>query len=59
MIKFVLGFQKLNGKKNASHNVHNLLHLADDVQNYGALDEFSAFRFENHMISIKKNVKEE
>lgn len=57
LIKFVLGFQKLYGKENVSHNVHNLLHLADDVQQYGALDEFSAFRFENHMSSIKKMLR--
>jgi len=57
LIKFVLGFQKLYGKENVSHNVHNLLHLADDVQKYGALDEFSAFRFENHMSSIKKMLR--
>ncbi|KAJ8915735.1 hypothetical protein NQ315_000671 [Exocentrus adspersus] len=29
-----------------SHNVHNLLHLADDVLNYGKLDNFSSFPFE-------------
>lgn len=57
LIKFVLGFQKLYGEENVSHNVHNLLHLADDVQKYGALDEFSAFRFENHMSSIKKMLR--
>jgi len=47
----------LYGKKFISHNVHNLLHLCSDVRIYGCLDNFSAFRFENYMISIKKKEK--
>jgi len=51
---FVESFAKLYGAKNISHNVHNLLHLCSDVKKYGALDSFSAFRFENYLFSIKK-----
>lgn len=32
-----------------SYNVHGLLHLANDVKNYGLLDSFSAFPYENNM----------
>lgn len=51
---FVLLFEILYGKKFVSHNVHNLLHLCSDVKIFGSLDKFSAFRFENYMMSIKR-----
>lgn len=44
---FVSDFGILYGEKFISHNVHNLLHLADDVRRFGSLDNFSSFRFEN------------
>ncbi|KAF0732237.1 Uncharacterized protein FWK35_00018847, partial [Aphis craccivora] len=51
---FVFKFQNLYGEYLVSHNVHNLLHLSDDVKKYGALDVFSAFKFENNMMFVKK-----
>lgn len=39
------------------YNVHNLLHLAGDVYNFGSLDSFSAFPFENFMSKIKRLVR--
>lgn len=51
---FVESFETLYGENKISHNVHNLLHICEDVRKYGALDEFSAFKFENHMSSIKR-----
>jgi len=54
---FVLGFQNIYGKEYVSHNIHNLIHLAQDVQTYGALDVFGAFRFENHMGKLKKMIR--
>ena len=36
---------------------HNLLHLASDARKYRALDNFSAFKFENHMTYIKRLVR--
>lgn len=38
------------------YNFHNLLHLVDDAVNYGCLDYFSAFPFENFMGKLKKMV---
>ncbi|XP_051176656.1 uncharacterized protein LOC127291512 [Leptopilina boulardi] len=55
--KFVLGFQRIYGKQFVSHNVHNLLHICEDVEEYGALDEFSAFKFENEMSSKKRMIR--
>lgn len=39
------------------HNFHNLLHLPEDVKNFGKLDSFSAFPFENFMKEIKHMVR--
>jgi len=54
LIHFVTSFEILYGKEYISHNVHNLLHLCSDVRIFGLLDNFSAFRFENFMTSIKR-----
>ncbi|XP_025157709.1 uncharacterized protein LOC112589299 [Harpegnathos saltator] len=54
---FVSSFETLYGKRYISHNVHNLQHIAADVKKYGALDNFSAFRFENFIGTLIKLVK--
>lgn len=54
---FVKSFENIYGKEYISHNVHNLLHLCDDVKHFGPLDMFSAFPFENHMQVLKKFVR--
>ncbi|KAF2884318.1 hypothetical protein ILUMI_21837, partial [Ignelater luminosus] len=40
-----------------TYNVHNLVHINVDVLKYGALDNFSTFKFENNMMKIKKYLK--
>lgn len=54
---YIETFIILYGKENASHNTHNLLHICDDVKNFGSLQEFSAFPFENYMQSILKMIR--
>jgi len=54
---FVEGFLQPYGEEEASHNVHNLIYLPRDVANYGALDKFSAFRYENFLQVLKKNIR--
>nr|CAI5841124.1 unnamed protein product [Callosobruchus analis] len=54
---FVQYFQIIYGKDKMSHNVHNLLHIKEDVRKFGALDNFSAFRFENYMAKIKRTLR--
>ncbi|KYN01704.1 hypothetical protein ALC62_07533 [Cyphomyrmex costatus] len=54
---FIKTFKKLYGIKNVSHNVHNLVHLVDDVKKFGPLDNFSAFKYENYMQIIKKDIR--
>lgn len=51
---FVKTFIILYGKDQVSYNVHNLLHICDDVARFGTLDQFSAFIFENYLQSLKK-----
>ena len=49
-----MGFGKLYGSNMLAYNVHSLIHLADDAQIYGSLDNVSAFPFENYMQTLKK-----
>lgn len=39
-----------------AHNVHNLLHICNDVKRFGTIDSYSAF-FENYLYTIKKSLK--
>ncbi len=57
LILFVSQCKDYYGVKFVSYNVHNFVHLADDVLNFGPLDAFSAFPFENHLQSIKKLIR--
>ncbi|EFN76345.1 hypothetical protein EAI_06447, partial [Harpegnathos saltator] len=45
------------GGDQVSHNVHNLLHICDDVARFGTLDQFRAFKFENYLQLLKKLLK--
>lgn len=54
---FVKDFENIYGVNFLTYNVHNLLHLADEVSRCGPLEIFSAFPFENHLQSIKKLVR--
>nr|XP_042913313.1 uncharacterized protein LOC122273300 [Parasteatoda tepidariorum] len=51
---FVRESEELYGENFISYNVHSLIHLPDDVLNFGALDQFSSFPFENHLQILKK-----
>ena len=44
---FVVDFGKIYGQIMLTYNVHNLIHLANDAKNFGALHNFSAFAFES------------
>lgn len=54
---FVKNFQVIYGAQFMSHNIHNLLHLCDEVRKFDALDNFSAFPFENFMSKFKKIIR--
>lgn len=54
MLYFVKMFKILYGNDNLVYNVHNLIHLSEDVKRYGSLDTFSAFPFENYLKKLKQ-----
>ena len=54
---FVHTFKQLYGRENVSYNVHGLIHLANDVRKHGHLDQFSAFKFENHLSGLKRLIR--
>lgn len=51
--KFVRDFIRLYGRCMVSYNVHNLLHLVDEVRRCGPLDNFSTFPYENMIGHLK------
>lgn len=56
---FVGAFGIIYGDQFIYHNVHVLLHLADDVRKFGPLDGFCAFKFENHMKYLKSILRKQ
>lgn len=54
---FVKQFIFLYGPEYISHNVHGLLHIADDCRFLGNLETYSAFAFENYLQYVKKLVR--
>lgn len=57
MISFVKQCQSLYGEHFISHNIHGLIHLANDALHLGNLDAFSCFKFENFLFKLKRLVK--
>lgn len=39
---------------NVSYNVHGLIHLVNDVKKFDPLGDFSAFKYENYLQTLKK-----
>lgn len=54
---FIEKYKKIYGKEYITYNVHNLLHLCDDVLLFEKLDNFSVFKFESYMSQIKRKMK--
>ncbi|XP_049541717.1 uncharacterized protein LOC125954985 [Anopheles darlingi] len=54
---FVKTFKVHYGRSNLVSNVHNLHNVYRDVLNHGALDDFSAYCFENHLNFLKRCVR--
>lgn len=46
---FVHTFKDIYGSQYISHKMHGLLHITDDYERYGPLDNCSAFPFANYM----------
>lgn len=43
--------------QNMTYNVHNLIHLSNEVKMHGCLDKFSCFPFENYLKTVRKKIK--
>ena len=54
--RFVKDLQGLYGSMHMTYSVHNLVHVADDYERFGLLDDVSAFMFESYMQTLKKYV---
>jgi len=54
---FVSEYSSHYGEEYIGYNVHGLIHVSDFVLTHGALDTFSAFKFENYLQFIKKSSK--
>lgn len=54
---FVETFKTIYGRVRLSYNVHGLIHVAEDVRNFGPLDNYSAFKFENKLGQIKRLIR--
>ncbi|XP_040174318.1 uncharacterized protein LOC120906597 [Anopheles arabiensis] len=55
--QFVVDFPLYYGRTHMSSNVHNLLHVFDDVEELGPLDDWSSYDYENFLQFIKRDVK--
>lgn len=56
LVYFVSNYGNIYGDEYLSHNVHNLIHLSNDVRIFRSLDNFSCFKFENNMQKIKRKL---
>jgi hypothetical protein len=45
------------GFLNTTYNIHNLLHITDCVRQFGPLESFSNYKYENYLQSLKKGIK--
>lgn len=54
---FVKTFSEIYGSFLISHNVHGLLHVYDDFINFGTLDMYITFPFENFLQELKRTLR--
>ncbi|XP_063919114.1 uncharacterized protein LOC135134383 isoform X1 [Zophobas morio] len=55
--KFIKLCPQLYDKFFVTYNVHSLSHLHEDVANYGPLENFSCFTFENYLGKLKSKIR--
>jgi len=54
---FVNNFGDIYGTHFISHNIHGLLHIVDDYEQFGPLDSCNCFPFENYMKFLKSALR--
>lgn len=55
---FVEQYKYFYGSHSITSNVHNLLHVVDEVQKFGPLYKFHAYPFENQLYLIKRMLRQ-
>nr|XP_049465985.1 uncharacterized protein LOC120952913 [Anopheles coluzzii] len=55
--QFVEDFGLIYGKSHITSNVHNLLHIAEDVREFGPLPTISSYPFESRLNFLKRLVR--
>lgn len=55
--EFVTEYKQIYGAEFLTSNVHNLVHVVDDVSRFGILSSISAYPFENALFTIKKMLR--
>lgn len=54
---FVQEMKDIYKEESIVYNIHNLVHLPDDVRRFGCLDKFSCFPFENFLFQLKNMLR--
>lgn len=54
---FVQNYAKLYGKHTITSNIHNLLHVSNDLKCFGNIDSISTYPFENHLGKVKQKIR--
>jgi len=57
LLDFTQKVSHLYSEQFMSYNMHSLIHLADDADEFGSLENISAFPFENYMQELKRMVR--
>jgi hypothetical protein len=57
LTRYVYDFEKVYGASQMVYNVHCLLHISDFALEFGSLDKWSAFPFENFLWKLKRRIR--
>ncbi|XP_041985034.1 uncharacterized protein LOC121737423 [Aricia agestis] len=55
--QFVDNYGKFYGQEYITSNVHNLIHVVEEVKRFGTLQSFNAYPFENKLSLIKRMIR--
>lgn len=57
LLQFIKLSSNLYGDEFVAYNVHSLMHICDDVQIHGSLNDYNCFVFENYLGVIKNKIR--
>lgn len=53
---FIFNCKKIYGDSFITFNLHNLIHIVDDIEHFGSLEQQSAFKFENSLRKFTRKI---